>query len=738
MRKRPDLRTRRRLADQMAAVLVRLGGVGIVLAVLSIAVFLVVEAAPLAFAPRLAESNVSKLPEVSDRTPILAQGVDAFGEARWILRASGALRLRRIEDGSLLAEQEPFLLAKGERLVLAKLGIEQQRLSVATSRGRLATLALSLKVDYHGGAEGEGDLERHHSLGELKARWLLDGDGKPLRDFDLHSEDGKIFALTIDAGGSARLLRGEVKTNRLTGAERFKLKSLVVPGGGWERAGLFEGGAGILVAADGSVEGIAADRRFRELEERGRSESEGSVLAIQALIGRGSLLLLRGDGSVERWSMRPRPDGGPRIDRAWKLQHVVDGPRTLVPATRGRVFFVIGRKEFAIGQATLGRILLRRPMAATTDSLAVSPRQDRLVLFDRDGSLKVTELNLEYPGIGWSTLFGKVLYEGAPEPAWVWQSTGGTDSYEPKLSFVPLIIGTLKGTLWSLLPSLPLALLGALFTARFLSGRAREIVKPLVELLAGIPSVILGFVAALYLAPAIEQRMLVLFLLPLVLGTLTAALAIGWARLPVGLRTRVGTNAIPFLLMGLYLLVAWQLFRHGPAIEEALLGSSFRIWYPDHFGLPFEQRNSVVVGLAMGFAVTPLVFTLAEDAFRNIPRTLSDASLALGATPWQTAVRVIVPPAKPGVIAAIMLGLGRAVGETMIVLMATGNTPITSMNIFQGFRALSANLAVELPEAPVGGGLYRTLFLSALLLFGFTFLINTLAEMMRVRGRKRL
>ncbi len=154
-------------------------------------------------------------------------------------------------------------------------------------------------------------------------------------------------------------------------------------------------------------------------------------------------------------------------------------------------------------------------------------------------------------------------------------------------------------------------------------------------------------------------------------------------------------------------------------------------------GLGYDQRNAVVVGLAMGFAVIPIIFAIAEDAFSNVPGNLVAGSLALGADRWQTVTRVVLPTASPGIFSAIMIGFGRAVGETMIVLMATGNTPIMSWNPFNGFRTLSANIAVEIPEAPQGGTLYRTLFLAALLLFVMTFLINTVAELVRQRLRER-
>ena len=154
-------------------------------------------------------------------------------------------------------------------------------------------------------------------------------------------------------------------------------------------------------------------------------------------------------------------------------------------------------------------------------------------------------------------------------------------------------------------------------------------------------------------------------------------------------------------------------------------------------GLAYDQRNAIVVGLAMGFAVSPIIYSISEHAFTSVPRTLTSGSLALGATRWQTVSRVSLPAASPGLFAAVIIGFGRAVGETMIVLMATGNTPILEWNPFNGFRTLSANIGVEIPEAPHGGTLYRILFVAAILLFVLTFLINTASELVRERLRAR-
>jgi phosphate transport system permease protein len=151
----------------------------------------------------------------------------------------------------------------------------------------------------------------------------------------------------------------------------------------------------------------------------------------------------------------------------------------------------------------------------------------------------------------------------------------------------------------------------------------------------------------------------------------------------------------------------------------------------------YVQRNSLVVGFVMGFAIIPIIYTIAEDALAAVPDHLRSASLAAGATPWQTAWRIVIPTATSGLFSAVMIGLGRAVGETMIVLMAAGNTPILDWNVFNGFRTLSANIAVELPEAVRNSTHYRTLFLSALVLFMMTFVLNTFAEIVRIRFRRK-
>jgi phosphate transport system permease protein len=276
-----------------------------------------------------------------------------------------------------------------------------------------------------------------------------------------------------------------------------------------------------------------------------------------------------------------------------------------------------------------------------------------------------------------------------------------------------------------------------MFASQFLHPRLLNVVKPTVEIMAALPSVVLGFLAGLWLAPALEGHFpaLVLAAIVLPLGFLLAGL--GWNALPLGFRQRFPSGSELFLYVVVTVAALWGCVALSPAFERLVFDGNFQSWLLAATGLRYDQRNAVVVGLAMGFAVIPIIFAISEDAFSNVPRNLVAGSLALGANRWQTVTRVVLPTASPGIFSAIMIGFGRAIGETMIVLMATGNTPILEMSAFNGFRTLSANIAVEIPEAPHGGTLYRTLFLAALLLFALTFVINTVAEIVRQRLRNK-
>jgi len=240
---------------------------------------------------------------------------------------------------------------------------------------------------------------------------------------------------------------------------------------------------------------------------------------------------------------------------------------------------------------------------------------------------------------------------------WMWQPVGDV----PKYGILPLIVGTAKVVLVAMLFAVPLGVMAAIFASEFASPRLRELLKPAVEILAGIPSVVLGFFALIVMA-------------------------------------------------------SWV---------QAVTGSTIRL-------------NALNAGIALGLGVLPTLFTVCEDALRAVPKSYREGALALGASRWQTAWSVTLPAASAGVSAGILLGLARAVGETMIVLMASGNAAIVSGSVFDSVRTLSASIAAELAEVVVGSAHYSTLFFLGALLFTTTFIINVAAGAMTSRLRKRL
>ena len=288
-----------------------------------------------------------------------------------------------------------------------------------------------------------------------------------------------------------------------------------------------------------------------------------------------------------------------------------------------------------------------------------------------------------------------------------------------------------------MLLSIPLAVCGAMYTAYFMAPAVRSKIKPVIELMEALPTVILGFFAGLFLAPFMESHLPGVFAILLILPLGIIAFGFLWAQLPATVRYLIPDGWHVVLLIPLVVLLSWLSFSLSQPMELLFFQGDMRNWLSNDLGINFDQRNAMVVGFAMGFAVIPTIYSIAEDALFGVPKSLSHGSLALGATPWQTLVKVVLPTASPGIFSAVMIGMGRAVGETMIVLMATGNTPIMNANIFEGMRTLAANIAVEMGESALGSSHYRILFLAALVLFLFTFVVNTLADVVRQRLRKK-
>jgi phosphate transport system permease protein len=465
-----------------------------------------------------------------------------------------------------------------------------------------------------------------------------------------------------------------------------------------------------------------------------------SVAALGFVVGDTSLAVADNRGGVATWSaVSVEGLNKKQLTRIHQLSSHEQKVVEIIPSLRDKSLLSIDAAGVMhLDHMTSERHLLTISSAHPIVRAGMAAKGNGLIGIDKVGAVSVWQLNVPHPEVSFTTLFGKVWYEGYNEPAYVWQSSAANDDFEPKLSLTPLIFGTLKGTFYAMIFAVPLALLGAIYTSQFLNQRIKAFIKPSVEIMAAIPSVVVGFLGGLWLAPFLDKTIVGFFLSIVVIPVAVLVVIFCWQRLkPASRLDRVGFGHEFIILMPAIILGGATAFYLGGIAEVALFGSDFKLWLYEHLGIRADQRNSMVISLALGFAVIPIIFTIAEDALSNVPKSLSAASLALGASRWQTAWRVVLPSAVPGIFSAIMIGFGRAVGETMIVLMATGNTPIINLSMFDGFRSLSANIAVEIPEAPHAGTLYRVLFLSAVLLFAFTFVVNTVAEIYRQRFRKK-
>ncbi len=468
-------------------------------------------------------------------------------------------------------------------------------------------------------------------------------------------------------------------------------------------------------------------------------DPDASVASMEYLLGTVSLIVGGSDGTVGQWFLVRDDDNVQRLTFVRGFQGH-DAPVTAIAPE-------YARKGFATADAT-GRVKVHYSTSHRTvlDTrvgdrpirvLNFAPRANALYAVDDEDGFRVVPVSNPHPEVSLGALWDRVWYEGRSSEEFVWQSSSATDEFEPKFSLVPLTVGTLKAAFYAMLFATPLAILGAIYSAYFMAPRMRGMVKPTIEIMEALPTVILGFLAGLWLAPFVENHIPAVFSIVILMPVLMVAFAFLWTRvIPEGVRVRVPPGWEAALLVPVVLLVGWICVASSPLIEIAFFGGNLRQWLTD-VGITYDQRNALVVGVAMGFAVIPTIYSISEDAVFNVPKHLTQGSLALGATPWQTVTKVVLLTASPGIFSAVMIGFGRAVGETMIVLMATGNSPVVNFNIFEGMRTLSANIAVEMPEAAVGGTHFRILFLAALVLFVLTFIMNTAAELVRQRLRRK-
>ncbi|WP_020679631.1 ABC transporter permease subunit [Marinobacterium rhizophilum] len=732
-------RSMRALKDRAATLGIGIGGISVIVAILLIFFYLLYEVMPL-FRSATVEPWQQNGQVVSPY-PLPGQGKTLYlameEQAEIGLRLTDAAEAiffdTRTGD---IVKQQSLSLPEGVSISSFALISEARRLfALGLSNGTALVLRHDYKASYPDGVRvltpvlayplgtdaipmGDSPLELLTVNGDGDNWRLIGGNAQSLTQTDIELSENFLSGEVETSIETTRLAPPNVKASKL----------LLMPDRRW-----------LLIAAQGGKLAVADlqapdDASITQII----NATTGDIKAFELLLGGNSLMLADSKGVVSQWFLvrdeqgswqltpiRSFDTGGTALS-GFTTEHRRKGFATLDNEGTLKLFNTTAQRN----------VLSEKLIEGPVDQMAYAPRSNAMLL-EQQGTLSFWDIHNEHPDISWSALWDKVWYEGYEEPAYVWQSSAANNDFEPKYSLMPLAFGTLKAAFYAMLLATPLAICGAIYTAYFMAPGLRRKVKPVIELMEALPTVILGFLAGLWLAPFMELNLAAVFLILLVIPASILAFAFGWAQLPNRLRFLLPEGWDAALLIPVVILATWLSFALAGPIEQMLFDGDMRLWVSQTLGISYDQRNALVVGIAMGFAVIPTIFSITEDAIFAVPKSLSYGSLALGATPWQTLVRVVMPTASPGIFSAVMIGMGRAVGETMIVLMATGNTPIMDVNIFEGMRTLAANIAVEMPESEVGSTHFRILFLAAFVLFMFTFVVNTLAESIRQHLRQK-
>jgi len=729
--------------DRFMGWLIRSGGVAVILAVFGIFYFVGKEVLPL-----FRSAEVTPAGKITAAMAPAVLGVDEWGEMPYFYDGRDKVVFLNVADGTRREIEVPGLA--GLKITAHAHDAVHHRIALGLDDGRVGSFLISYERKFSD--DGKSSVEPTVT----PEPWftLQHGSGPVTAVSYGDSGAGRVIAARRGEGGSTTvsvlrlaMKRGLIGKGKLSLVEEADVSASLGAEPLLLRAS--QNGAMVLVAcADGGVSYFMADAAGVSKRQTFRPFDGAPPRQMDFLFGGVSVVLTAADGRQAQWSLFRADKGGERLFGETKVfPPLGEGPVVFAASQRNRTFLTGAGRGLSIRHSTSGAVRWEGTLDIDPVTAVLDAKGEHFIAAAADGTARRYSIHDPHPEAGWRAFFGKVWYEGGAEPVYQWQSTGGSDDFEPKLSLIPLIFGSLKGTAYALLFSIPIALLAAVFSAAFLPHEIKRVVKPVMEIMSSLPSVVLGFLAGLWLAPILETRVPSVMMMTLLVPLAALGAGYAWCRLPIGFRNRFAYGSEWMIVVPFLALAGWIGWSLGPVIESVLFVykdvatgkeiADFRLWWPQAAGISFEQRNSLVLGFMMGFAVIPVIFTIAEDALSNVPKSLTAAAAALGANRWQVVWTVMLPVASSGIFSALMIGFGRAVGETMIMVMATGNTPITEWNLFNGMRTLSANIAVELPEAPVGSTHYRTLFLGAVVLFAMTFVMNTIAELLRQRLRDR-
>ena len=732
--RRDSALTRRARLDHLTTRIVAAGGIAVLALVAGIFIYLLSVALPLFTRASIdAPMSFEIAAELID-APVLFD-LDESGEIAFRLAPAGMLTFIEVETGLAIATRE---LEIGAEIRRAHRPDPERTLYVLeTADAQLHFLELTFPVSF-----ASGERERRIRLDDPFPGTVIDllqWAPTGIRDMAVHLEEATLTIALLDRDGALQILRFEDAEAGLPllPPRRHQLRT-----GGPNPLRLFQGSLQWLFVLHANGRADAWDVRFPEDARLLASHilQPENVDAVALLLGGGALLVPEGSQSgtsVAHWFPTRLADG----EFQWaRVRDFPIGKRVahIIPEARRRGFLVLTEDGHASLHHTTAAatLAIAQPLGVAPRAFALSARGDNLLLEDVNGGLQRLAIDNEHPEVSRTALLDRVWYEGYPAPQYTWQSASASTDFEPKFSLAPLIVGTLKAAFYSMVFAVPVAVLGAIYCAYFMAPGLRAWIKPSIELMAALPTVILGFLAGLWLAPIIEEALAVVLLFAVLAPVLCIALGASIQLLPRNWLGGLPDGWQALAMIPLLMAAAGIANGYGPALEHALVGD-VKAWLRAELGIDYDQRNAIVVGIAMGVAVIPVIFAIAEDAISSVPARLGHGAMALGATRWQALFLVILPTASPGIFSALMIGFGRAVGETMIVLMASGNTAILDWDPFTGMRTFAANLAIELPEAVVASSHYRVLFLSALVLFAFTFVVNTIGEAVRQRLRER-
>ena len=742
----PALRMHRKirsLKDKIAEIGIGIGGVSVIIAILLIFIYLLYEIIPLMKSASVEPVAEYQMPATSirpDEARTLYLATEEQAEVAMRLTSVGEVIFFSVASGQVIDRVQLNIPQGVDLLSVQSSGPSKKLLALGLSDGRVLLIKDRYRITY---PNDERLITPRIDYPYGEEPLVISEAGNGLKKIAVSETDSSLLISAVSIDKKAYLVQylkeesllGDITIERnplqLPVVENDIHSILIGPDQNWV----------YMVSNKGTVD-VVDTRNMDTPKLNARlkvTEQNSGIGDVKLQLGGISLLVGDKNGQLSQWFLVRDGQNEWGLKNIRSFEHDGTPVAMMLPEHRRKGFLMLDEKgQLSIYSTTAQRTMLtEKVLGAAPVAGAISPRADYLLLERQDGMLQALEVYNKHPEVSWTSLWDKVWYESYEEPAYTWQSSASNNEFEPKYSLMPLAFGTLKAAFYAMIVATPLAICGAIYTAYFMAPALRRKIKPVIELMEALPTVILGFLAGLFLAPFLENNLPGVFALLILLPIGMVGFGFAWAQMPDRIRHAVPDGWHALLMVPVVLLVSWLALGMSSTLEIALFDGNVRSWLTDEMGIPFDQRNALVVGLAMGFAVIPTIFSITEDAIFAVPKHLSYGSLALGATPWQTLTRVILPTASPGIFSAVMIGMGRAVGETMIVLMATGNTPIMDVNIFEGMRTLAANIAVEIPESAVGSTHYRILFLAAFVLFMFTFVVNTLAEVIRQRLRKK-